>query len=107
MVQNYLYLLIKTNIDITVRNELFEFNKVGEFLTNNKLNNINNSIKKILNEELKEDYKIDLIEPYIEFYFDKNKVDLRINVSDNEYYNITLKDNNLKQLSEYLDKINN
>ena len=94
-------------LSLEIKNSNINLSITGEIITDYEIKEIANNLKKVLENQINQTIVFDTLEPYFNFIFNKDNVRVNINFnSSNDYYSLYLDKFNIKQLLEYLNKIN-
>ena len=79
----------------------------GELITDYEIKEITNNLKKILENQINETIVFETLESYFNFSFNKDNARININFYPSlDSYSLYLDKFNIKQLLEYLNKLN-
>lgn len=94
------------SVTMDIRNNHVSLMVYGDILTSFEVNEIKKNMKLILDKKNLESFELKTIEDRLNFIFHEDSIDLKIRMDNsNDYYNLYLNSNDIKNIYDYLIKI--
>lgn len=92
------------NMQVHIKNDIFDMYQSGESITSSELEIIANNIKLLLDNKITEKNVINTLEMVNSFIFYEDHMEINLN-NNNEYYSLYLDKENVNALYNYFSKI--